>query len=60
MDFRDGTYSATIPGDYTDSAYPLQYFFELRTGRSQAWRYPGLEPDFANQPYMVVRRHAER
>ena len=60
MDVRDGTYSATIPGDYTDSAYPLQYFFELRTGRSQAWLDPGLSDDFANQPYMVVRRHAER
>jgi hypothetical protein len=60
MDFRDSTYSATIPGDYTDSAYPLQDLFELRNGRSQAWLYPGLEPDFANQPNMVVRRHAER
>lgn len=60
MDFSDGTYSATIPGDYTNSACPLQYFFELRTGRSQARRYPSLESDFANQPYIVVRRHAER
>lgn len=60
MNCRDGTYSARIPGDYTDSAYPLQYFFELRKDRGQAWLYPGLSEDFANQPYIVVRRHAER
>jgi hypothetical protein len=60
MDGRDGTYSATIPGDYTDSAYPLQYFFEVRNEEQQAWLYPGLAADLANQPYVVVRRHAER
>ena len=56
----DGAYSATIPGDYTDSAYPLQYFFELRRERTQAWLYPGLSEDLANQPYLVIRRDARR
>ena len=56
----DEAYSATIPGDYTDSAYPLQYFFELRRGSTQAWLYPGLSKDLANQPYLVIRRHAIR
>jgi hypothetical protein len=55
-----GAYSATIPGDYTDSAYPLQYFFEMRSGSTQAWLYPGLSQDLANQPYLIIRRHAER
>jgi hypothetical protein len=61
MQPRDGRYEGTIPGDYTDSPYPLQYFLELRgTARSvvaggQAWMYPGFAPDLSNQPYYVVR-----
>ena len=52
----DGAYSATIPGDYTRSVYPLQYFFELRRGSRQAWLYPGLTRDLANQAYVVIRQ----
>jgi hypothetical protein len=47
--------SATIPASYTDSPYPLQYYFEFRTAADQAFLYPGLAPDLANQPYFVVR-----
>ena len=46
----------TIPGEYTDSAYPLMYFFELQDDAGHAWLYPGFEPDLANQPYYAVRR----
>jgi hypothetical protein len=49
-----------IPGDYTDPAYPLQYVFEVRKDRSQVWLHAGLSEDFSKQPYIVVRRHAER
>jgi hypothetical protein len=56
MSGGDGAYSATIPGDYTDSPFPLQYFFELRRGSTQAWLYPGLSEDLANQAYLIVRR----
>jgi hypothetical protein len=49
-------YRATIPADYTNSEYPLQYYFELRDGPDKAWLYPGFKPDLANQPYFVVRR----
>jgi hypothetical protein len=52
----DGAYSATIPGDYTDSPFPLQYFFELRRGSTQAWLYPGLNDDLANQACLIIRR----
>jgi hypothetical protein len=48
--------SAAIPASYTDSPYPLQYYFEFRTAADQAWLYPGFAPDLANQPYFVVRR----
>jgi hypothetical protein len=47
---------ATLPGDATDSPYPLQYFFALRDARGRAWLYPGLNADLANQPYFVVRQ----
>ncbi|MBV9171368.1 MAG: hypothetical protein JOZ81_14925 [Chloroflexi bacterium] len=58
MTANDRVYSATIPGEYTDSPYPLQYFFTLRHDRGQPWRYPALTADFANQPYLVIRRRA--
>lgn len=48
-------YQQVIPGDYTDSPYPLMYFFELRANNDQTWFYPGLAPDLSNQPYFVVR-----
>jgi hypothetical protein len=46
---------ATIPGDYTQSRFPLQYYFELRQGTDAASLYPGFAPDLANVPYFVVR-----
>ena len=49
-------YAATIPETYTDSEYPLQYYFELKTAPDKAWLYPGFTPDLANQPYFVARR----
>ncbi len=41
---------------YTDSAYPLQYYIELRQGPASAWLYPGFTAELTNQPYFVVRR----
>jgi len=49
-------YHATIPGAYTDSSYPLQYYFTIRGGNNRAWLHPGFAPDLANQPYFVVRQ----
>jgi hypothetical protein len=45
---------ATIPGSYSDAPYPLQYLFELRDPRGDAWLYPGLDGDLSNQPYFVL------
>lgn len=54
---QDGArYAAAIPADYTATPYPLEYYFELKTGPEKAWLYPGFNPDLANQPYFVVRR----
>jgi hypothetical protein len=50
------SYKATIPATYTDSLYPLQYYFELKEGPKTAWMYPGFNADLTNQPYFVVRK----
>jgi len=55
MDRRGTAYVATIPGAYTDSPYPLQYYFELKSAPDRAWLYPGFPPDLAGPPYYVIR-----
>ncbi len=52
---QDGNYRAEIPGTYTASKYPLQYYFELKSGAEKPLLYPGVGPDLTNQPYFVVR-----
>jgi hypothetical protein len=49
-----GGYKAEIPGQYTDSEFPLQYYFELRRGTEHAWFYPGFNATLSNQPYYAV------
>ena len=57
MRFQSGRYVATIPADYTQSPYPLQYYFELHSKSEGASLYPGLSaPNLSNQPYYVVRQ----
>lgn len=54
---RDGSrYRAVIPGEYTDSAYPLLYYFVLREPKGAAWLHPCLNAELANQPYFIVRQ----
>jgi hypothetical protein len=53
---RDGdTYVATIPSAYTDSPYPLQYYFELKLAADRSCLHPGFPADLAGQPYYIVR-----
>ncbi len=47
-------YRAAILGSYTDSPFPLQYHFELRTADGAAWFHPGLRPGALSQPYFVL------
>jgi len=56
MQAADARYRATIAGNYTDSPYPLQYYFEVRQAPGVASLYPGFSTDLTNQPYFVVRR----
>ena len=49
------SYKAIIPADYTQTQYPIQYYFELRERPDNAWLYPGLTAKLTQQPYFVVR-----
>jgi hypothetical protein len=46
-------FRAEIPAGYTNSNYPLQYYFEVRRG-PRAWLSPGLGQKLRAQPYFVV------
>ncbi|MGH7992568.1 MAG: hypothetical protein ACREDQ_03555, partial [Limisphaerales bacterium] len=48
-------YQAVIPADYTDSTFPLQYYFQIRAHSGDAWLHPGLEHRWHGQPYFFVR-----
>jgi hypothetical protein len=50
---HDG-YVGNIPGDYTYSVYPLQYYFVLQ--RADAWLYPGFNATLSNQPYYAIAK----
>ena len=50
------SFQAAIPAGYTNTQYPLQYYFELRDKPDNAWLYPGFAADLCNQPYFVVRK----
>jgi hypothetical protein len=58
MDRSHHGYSASIPGDYTNSPFPLQYYFELRRGTDSAWLYPAFNSTLSNQPYYAVSKRS--
>jgi hypothetical protein len=55
MDRKGAAYAAAVPAEYTDSPYPLQYYFELKTAPNRAWLHPGFPADLAGPPYYVIR-----
>ena len=56
MQVQGNRCQASIPGEYSDSPYPLEYYFELRNAAGQIRLYPGLDTTLSNQPYLVVRQ----
>jgi hypothetical protein len=46
-------HTAAIPAAYTDSPYPLQYYFELHTATA-ATLHPAFNPTLSNQPYYAI------
>lgn len=53
MQRKGDTFSAAIPDAYTQSPFPLQYYFELRT-EHEAALYPPLNETLSNQPYFAI------
>jgi hypothetical protein len=50
-----GTHTGSVPGDYTDSPYPIAYYFTAwQAGGAVASLAPGLGPDLAGRPYHIV------
>lgn len=54
MQAGSGAYTASIPGDYTGSPYPVQYYFELRSRSGAAWFHPAFNATLSNQPYYAI------
>jgi hypothetical protein len=54
MQTRDNQFRGAVPSAYTDSPYPLLYYFEVHE-RGGSGIYPGFTPDLSNQPYFLVR-----
>jgi hypothetical protein len=55
MTRRGDHYYATIPGTYTDSLYPIVYFFIVEDPSRQSWMVPGFNENLSNQPYYILR-----
>jgi hypothetical protein len=56
MQQADTRHRANIPQAYTDTEYPLEYYFEVQLTAGSAILYPGLGADLTQRPYFVVRR----
>lgn len=54
MTNNNGKWSYSISGDFTNSPYPIMYYFEFQDNNNNAWLYPGFNEDFANQPYFNI------
>jgi hypothetical protein len=48
-------YSAEIPGEYTNSAFALQYYFEMQREEA-AWLHPAFNATLSNQPYYAISK----
>lgn len=57
MERNGDGFTAAIPGTYTQSPFPLQYYFELRNQR-EATFYPPLNATLSNQPYFSIHRRS--
>jgi hypothetical protein len=60
MQIDYGRCRVTLPGEYTDSPYPLEYYFEVTDKSGRRWLYPGLGPSLTIQPYYVIHSTANR
>ncbi len=47
------SHSAVVPANYTNSPYPMQYYFELHA-KDAATLHPSFHPGLNNQPYYAI------
>jgi hypothetical protein len=53
-----GAWQGAIPAFYTQSPYPLQYYFVVTPADGRESLYPGLGAEWLGTPYFVVSRAA--
>ena len=58
MQANGRAFSSSIPGNYTQSTYPLQYYFELEHGSAAASLFPAFNATLSNQPYYAISARA--
>ena len=56
MQANGTVFGAEIPAEYTQTAYALEYCFELHTKDGAAWLAPGFNAALSSQPYYAVAR----
>ena len=59
MESRDRRFRGEIPAEYTQSPFPLVYYFEVQ-GDTGSTIYPGFNSDLSNQPYYLVRNNGRQ
>ena len=47
-------YVAAIPAEYTNSQYPIAYYFEIKNAEN-AWLFPGFSAQLTGTPYFIAR-----
>lgn len=52
----NGVYAAAIPAAYTQSPFPLEYYFEVEDALGARSIQPGFNKTLSNQPYFAVNK----
>jgi hypothetical protein len=60
MQDNGGKFSSEIPGDYTQSTYPLQYYFEIGFENTAASPFPAFNATLSNQPYYAISKRTRQ
>jgi hypothetical protein len=58
MQGENGGYNAAIPGDYTQSPYPLEYYFAFEHQNHSSSLFPAFNATLSNQPYFAVSKRS--
>lgn len=54
MQMQGKNFQANIPAAYTNTKYPIEYYFEVVEVPQSVTLFPGFNPQLSNQPYFVV------